>query len=191
MEFMFLFLAVFFVLLPLAWIFFYKSPQVKATCEVRDPVPRWTDACPLPVLALCLWLLWGVPMLVLTSIVGHGVIPFFGTFLTGLPGSLLCLAMAALCVYAAWLLYKLDVRGWWLILIAFLVFILSAVVTYARHDLIEMYRLMDYPEAQIEQMQKLGLFTGRHLNWLIMFFMVPFLAYILFIKKYFRSEDPA
>ena len=53
-----LFLGVFFVILPAVWIFFYKSRQVKATCEARDPVARWTDACPLPVLALCLWFLF-------------------------------------------------------------------------------------------------------------------------------------
>ena len=46
----------FFIALPAVWIFFYKSRHVKATCEARDPVTRWTDACPLPVLGLCLWL---------------------------------------------------------------------------------------------------------------------------------------
>jgi len=188
MVFMFLFLGVFFVLSPLIWIFFYKSPNVKATCEARDPKTRWTDACPLPVLALCLWLLFGVPMLVLMPIAGHGVMPFFGMFLTGLSGSLLCLAMAALWVYAAWLLYQLDARGWWLILIAFLIIMASVLVTYARHDMIEVYRLMGYPEAQIEQIQKTGLLTGHRMNWLTLFFMLPFLGYIFFIKKYFRPK---
>ena len=188
MVFMFLFLGVFFILLPAVWIFFYKSPHVKATCEARDPVTRWTDACPLPVLALCLWLLFGVPMLLLMPIVGHGVMPFFGMFLTGLAGSLLCLVMAALWACAAWWLYKLDARGWWLILIVFLVFMLSTLLTYARHDMIEMYHLMGYPEAQIEQIQKTGLLTGNRMNWLMTFSMLPFLGYILFIKKYFRPE---
>jgi hypothetical protein len=191
MAFMFLFLGVFFILLPAVWIYFYKSPHVKATCEARDPVTRWTDACPLPVLALGLWLLFAVPMLLLMPIVGHGVMPFFGMFLTGLPGSLLCLVMTVLWAYAAWLLYKLDVRGWWLILIVFLVFMVSTMLTYARHDIIEVYHLMGYPEAQIEQIQKTGLLTGHRMNWLMLFFMVPFLVYIFFIKKYFRPKTPA
>jgi hypothetical protein len=191
MVFMFLFMGIFFILLPLVWICFYKNPHVKATCEARDAVIRWTDACPLPVLALCLWLLFGVPMLLLMPIVGHGVMPFFGMFLTGLPGSLLCLVMAALWTYAAWLLYKLDVRGWWLILIVFLVITVSTLVTYARHDIIEVYHLMGYPEAQIEQIQKTGLLRGHRMNWLTLFFMLPFLVYTLFIKKYFRPKAPA
>ncbi|MGB7767713.1 MAG: hypothetical protein WBN22_02535 [Verrucomicrobiia bacterium] len=188
MAVMFVIFGVIFVILPAIWIFFYHSRHVKATCEARDPVTRWTDACPLPVLALCLWLLLAVPMLLLMPIVGHGVVPFFGTFLTGLPGSLLCLAIAALWAYAAWLLYKLDVRGWWLILIAMVVFMVSAVITYARHDIIEMYQLMGYPQAQIDQIQKTGLLTGNRMAWLTTFSMVPILGYILFVKKYLRGK---
>src|SRR5690348_5365557 len=109
MVIMLVFMGTFFGLLPAIWIYFYKSPHVKATCVARDPVTRWTDACPLPVLAASLWLLVGVPMLLLMPVSAHGVMPFFGMFLAGLPGSLLCLAVAALFAYAAWLLYKLDV----------------------------------------------------------------------------------
>lgn len=188
---MFLFLSVFFIVCPLLWIFFYNSPHVKATCEARDPKIRWTDACPLPVLALSLWLLFGVPMFLLIPITAHGVMPFFGMFLTGPAGSLLCLVLAAVWAYAAWLLYKLDIRGWWLILIVFLVFFLSSLLTYARHDMIEAYRLMGYPEAQIEQIRKINLFTGHGMSWLMGFCMAPFLAYILFIKRYFQPKTPA
>ena len=189
MAVMLLVLGVFFIVVPAVWIFFYHSRHVKATCETRDPVTRWTDACPLPVLGLCLWLLVSVPMMVVMPIVGHGVIPFFGTFLTGLPGGLLCLVIAALWAYAAWRLYKLDVRGWWLILIAFVVFMVSSVLTYARHDIIEMYQLMGYPQAQIDQIQKTGLLTGNRMAWLMTFAMLPFLGYILFVKKYLRAKS--
>ena len=186
---MFLVFGVFFIVVPAVWIFFYRSRHVKATCESRDPVTRWTDACPLPVLALCLWLAFSVPMMLVMPVMGHAVMPFFGMFLTGLPGTLLCLAIAALWACAAWLLYKLDVRGWWLTLIAFVVFMVSAVMTYARHDIIEMYQLMGYPQAQIDQIQKTGLLTGNHMAWMTAFFMVPFLGYILFIKKYLRQKS--
>lgn len=181
--------AIFFVMVPAVWIFFHGSRHVKATCETRDPVTRWTDACPLPVLALCLWLLFAVPMFLVMPLMGHAVMPFFGMFLTGVPGTLLCLALAALWAYAAWLLYKLDVRGWWLILIAFVVFMVSAVLTYARHDIIEMYQLMGYPQAQIDQIQKIGLLTGNRMAWMMSFSMLPFLGYILFIKKYLRGKS--
>jgi hypothetical protein len=186
---MFLVFGVFFVILPAVWTFFYNSRQVKATCEARDPVTRWTDACPLPVLGFCLWLAVSVPMMLIMPIAGHGVMPFFGIFLTGVPGTMLCLAIAAIWSYAAWSLYKLEQRGWWLILIALCVFMASAFLTYARHDVMEMYRLMGYPEAQIEQIQKSGLLIGNRMTWLMVFSMLPFLGYLLFIRKFLRRKS--
>ncbi len=186
---MFLVFGVMFVILPAAWTFFYNSRHVKATCERRDPITRWTDACPLPVLAFCLWLLFTVPMMVIIPIAGHGVMPFFGMFLTGAPGTLFCLAIAAIWSYTAWSLYKLEQLGWWLILIALCVFMASALLTYARHDMIEMYQLMGYPEAQIEQIKKSGLLVGNRMTWLMAFLMLPFLGYLLVIKKFLRSKS--
>jgi hypothetical protein len=183
-----LILGVFFIIVPAVWIFFYGSSHVKATCEARDRVTRWTDACPLPVLGFCLWLLFSALMMLVMPVMAHGVMPFFGTFLTGLPGSLLCLVLASLWTCAAWLLYQLDVRGWWLILIAMIVFMVSALLTYARHDILEIYQLMGYPQAQIDQIQKTGLLTGNSMTWVMTFSMLPFLGYILFIKKYFSGK---
>ena len=185
---MFLVFGVFFVILPAVWTFFYNSRHVKATCEARDPVTRWTDACPLPVLGFCLWLVFSAPMMLIMPIVGHGVMPFFGIFLTGVPAAMLCLAIAALWSYAAWSLYKLEPRGWWLVLITFCVLMASVLLTYARHDVTEMYRLMGYPEVQIEQMQKSGLLMGNRMMWLMAFFMLPFLGYLLFIRKFLRRK---
>jgi len=102
---MFLVFGIFFVIVPAIWIFFYGSRHVKATCEARDPVIRWTDACPLPVLGLCLWYCFRANDAG-HAIAGHGVMPFFGMFLTGLPGTLFVWSRA-LWAYAAWLLYQL------------------------------------------------------------------------------------
>jgi hypothetical protein len=119
-------------------------------------------------------------------LVGHGVMPFFGMFLTGVPGALFCLVIAAVWSFAAWSLYHLEQRGWWLILIALCVFMVSGLLTYARHDVTEMYQLMGYPEAQIEQIQKTGLLTGNSMVWITLFSMLPFLGYLLYIKKFLR-----
>jgi hypothetical protein len=186
---MFLVFGVLFVILPAVWTSFYHSRHVKATCETRDPATRWTDACPLPVLGICLWLLLSVPMMLVMPLTGHCVMPFFGMFLTGLPGALFCLAIAAFWSYAAWLLYKLDVRGWWLILIAICVLWISGLVTFAHHDMLEMYRLMGYPEVQIEQMQKTGLLAGNRMTWLMSFSALPFLGYLFFIRKFLPRKS--
>jgi len=172
------------VILPAVWTFFYSSRHVKATCEARDPVARWTDACPLPVLGFCAWLALGGLMMLIMPLASLGVMPFFGIFLSGLPGTLFCLAVAGIWGYGAWSLYHLDQRGWWLILVTLCLVTASALLTYPRHDIIEMYRLMGYPEAQIEQLQKFGMFTGNHMMWVTGLSLVPFLGFLLFIKRY-------
>jgi hypothetical protein len=183
-----LFFFVAFVLVPTLWIFFYGSRHVKATCEARDPVTRWTDACPLPVLALCLWTWLAVPVMLVMPLTGMAVMPLFGVFVSGLTGSLFCLVIAAVWGMAGWWLYRLDARGWWLILIAMVLFTVSALLTYAHHDISELYQLQGLPQAQIDQMQKMGLFTGNRLSWFTALFTLPFLGYLLFIKKYLRKN---
>ena len=186
---MFVIFGFIFVILPAVWTFFYNSRHVKATCETRDPVTRWTDACPLPVLGFCLWLAISVPMMLIAPFMGHAVIPFFGIFLTGGPAAMSYLAIAALWSYAAWSLYKLEMRGWWLILIALGLSMTSALLTFARRDMTEMYRLMGYPERQIEQIQKSGLLTGNSMTWLMALSMLPFLGYLLFIRRFLRRKS--
>ena len=182
-----IFFFVFSVLVPAVWTFFYNSRHVKATCEVRDPVTRWTDACPLPVLAFCLWTWFAVPMMLVMSLTGLAVMPCFGVFISGLTGSLVCLAIAAVWGWAGWWLYRLDARGWWLILIATVLFMVSALLTYTQHDISEIYRLQGLPQAQIDQIQKMGLFTGNRMGWFTVLCSLPFLGYLLFIKKYLRK----
>ncbi len=185
----FLMVGFIYVILPGIWTFFYSSRHVKATCEARDPVSCWTDACPLPVLGLCLWLLFSVPTMLVMPLAVHPVMPLFGMFVTGLPATAIYFLMAGVWCYVASLLYRLDVRGWWFLLMAIIVFMVSGIVTYSQHDILEMYRLMGYPEAQIEQIRKTGLLEGNLMVWMMSFFMAPVLGYLLFIKKYFRPKS--
>jgi hypothetical protein len=188
MVFIFAFYGVIFIALPGAWVFFYSSRHVRGTCEWRDPVPRWTDACPLPVLAICLWALLTVPMLLIMPLTGHVVVPFFGMLLTGPPAATVYLLLAGLWVMASGLMYQLDTRGWWLVLVALLLGTVSTAITYTHHDILEMYRLMGFPEAQIAEIQKTGIFAGNRLLWSSFLFAVPFFGYLFFVKRYFRKR---
>ena len=176
-----------FVLMPAVWTFFYNSRHVKATCAARDPVTRWTDACPLPVLGFCLWTWFAVPMMLVMPLTGLAVMPCFGMFITGLPAGLFCVVVAAVWGMAGWWLYQLEARGWWLILIGMVLFSVSTLLTYAHHDIIEVYQLQGLPPAQIDQIQKMGLFTSHSMGWFTALVTVPFLGYLLFIKRYLRK----
>ena len=182
------FMGVIFLVLPAVWVFFYRSPHVKATCEARDPVPRWTDGCPLPVLAVSLWLAMGVPMMLMMPLAYNSVLPFFGEFLTGMPGALGFLVLAGVWAWCARALYRLDVRGWWVMAVSFCAFTVSHVLTYSRHDVMELYALMGYPEQQMEQIKKFNFITSGWMVWGSLLTMLPIFGYLIYVKKFFRAQ---
>jgi hypothetical protein len=174
---------------PLIWALFYSGRNVKATCEARDSLPRWTDRCPLPVLAISLWLLFGAITMVAMAAF-YPVAPFFGSLLSGNAARAFHLCLAVIWLYAAWAVYRLDRRGWWVIFIAITASALSALITFARHDITEMYGLMHYSEQQIAMTQKFG-FGGRMILWSTILWMAPMVAYLLYVHRFFiRPANP-
>ena len=170
--------------LPLIWGLFYSGENVKATCEARDSQARWTDRCPLPVLAVSLWLAFGTLSMMLMPAF-HSAAPVFGMLLSGVAGSAFYFLLAIVWAYSAWALYRLDRRGWWTIFIALILFCVSNVITYSRHDLGEVYAMMGYPPAQIEQIQKLFSTGGSTMVWTSLVCTLPLLGFLLYIRKYF------
>jgi len=119
----------------------------------------------------------------------HGVFPLFGTFLFGWPGMTVYVVLAALWVYTAWALYRLDRRGWWILFVAMIALSISTFITYSRHDVIEIYRIAGYSEAQLTQLQQANIFKGFCMSWLSLICTVPFLLYLLYIRKFFRVHS--
>jgi MFS family permease len=176
------------VVLPGLLVLFYRSRHVKATCEARDPLPGWTEACPLPVLGLSLSLGFGAVSMLPSLVTYHSVVPWFGRLLSGAPGAVVILFMMALWSYCAWATYRLQPAGWWLSVVSSALMMLSAVVTLLRVDPIEMYRLMGFPEQQIDQMRQVGfLVQGRGLAVLTALFSLAFLGYLLSVKRHFHA----
>ena len=181
------FMSVCFIVVPGLLVLFYRNPHVQATCEAHDPVTRWTDACPLPVLGLSLVLGCGAVSMLPMLVAYHNVAPCFGRFVTGVPGAGIILGMIALWSYCAWATYRLKPVGWWAIVIGFSLMMVSALLTFARVDLMEMYRLAGYPEQQIKQIQQLNFFTGRNMALCMAFGALPCFGYLVWVKKYFRQ----
>lgn len=182
-----IFLAIFTVVLPGAMVFFYGRRHVKATCEVRDPVIRWTDACPLPVLATSLWFGVGALWVLAMPLMYGSIVPLFGVLVSGTKATVMFLAGSVLWIYLAWATYRLKIAGWWTALVASALFSVSATITFLKVDMMEMYRRLGYPEEQIEQIRSLGFFTGKTAMWWTIVFFLLFLIYLLWIKKYFRA----
>src|SRR5581483_1404986 len=181
------FMVVLFVLIPLALVLFYRRQDVRSTCEARDPGLHWTDRCPLPVLGLSMWLVFAGAFLVLMPAAYHGVAPFFGTLISGIPGSLFYLCIAAMFFYLARALYRLEPASWWLTLVLMLLFGLSNTLTLAHVDLWEMYRQMGYPEAQIKQLQSYNIFDNNVMVAFSALGFLPPLAYLLYLRRFFHQ----
>lgn len=178
----------FYVILPGAWLLFYRSPNVKSTCDYYDPVARWTDRCPLPVLALVIWLCISIVGFFVMALSNFAIFPFFGTFIHGPAAIATSAVLMLLCIFTAGLVYRCDPRGWWIVSSGVVLFALSALVTYSQHDLMEVYRLLNFPPSQLAAIEKFNFLRGNLLYLSVLLWTVPSLAYLIFIKKFFKRR---
>ncbi len=124
--------------------------------------------------------------MVTTALGLHGVIAFFGGFLTGIPGFLVYALMFLVWAYVAMGIYRLDVRAWWIGLIAACIFPVSGAITFQRHGILEFYKLAGYTEAQLAHLRQNPIFQNDWFLWMTLGSAVPWIVYLLFIKRYFR-----
>jgi hypothetical protein len=175
-----------YILLPLVFLLFYQRASMRATCEWRDPQVRWTDRCPMPVLAVSILLAGGG--LSMMSLAASGcVVPFFGVLLSGIPGAIMLLVWMSAAAYLAWGTYRLQMAAWWGTLLWIIAWSASAVVTFSRVSMIEMYQKMGFPEAQLEMMRKMGMAESMPsmMFWLVVPSAVIMVGYLLYVRRYF------
>lgn len=182
------FMTFFYVIVPGVLVLFYGSRNVKATCEFRDSKTRWTDKCPLPVLAVSLIFgSWVVSMLFIGF---HGwTIPFFGFVLSGMPGAGVALAVMLLSGYLAWGLYKLNIKAWWCAVLLTILWALSAAITFSRMSMLDFYEKANFPESQLEIIRQCSMFEASTMALFLWLPVAGFLIYLLYIKKYFTPTS--
>lgn len=175
------------IIIPGAFVLFYGSRHVKATCEQRDPQVRWTDKAPLPVLTLSS-LLGCTAILMPLLAFYRWTIPFFGFILSGMPGAVVVLIYAILFAYAAWGTYKLQIKAWWCGFLLTIISWASMGITFSRVSLLEFYEQMNVPKENLDMMKELGMFQGptHLLLWGIA--IIGFVGFILYTKKYFKTS---
>jgi len=178
---------VIYIVIPGAAVLFYRSPHVRQTCEARDPVVRWTDRCPLPVLALCLMQAFGAVMMLFILPVYGRVFPLAGFVVQGWPARMLWLVVIAFLAYAARGCYRLELRTWWVYLVGTLLLWSSSLVTFQRLGLVEFYRLMGIPQRQLELMARNPLLANGSILWVGLLSMVIFLGYLFYVRRYFPA----
>lgn len=180
-----------FILLPLGLLLFYSGAHVKATCAAHDPVERWTDRAPLPIIGAALWVGFAGLMLLLMTVSARGVVPAFGRLLSGRSGSVVLTIMGVIWLYSAWAIYRLQAIGWWLVMITVVLSTVSNLMTFPKIDIGEMYRLMGYADVQVQQMQRFNILNGTLLTIASVASSLLLLAYLIWIKRFFpRTTQP-
>jgi len=186
LTFVIVLVAVFLVATPLAFVLFYRRKDVEGTCRRRDPVERWTDRCPLPVLAASLIFGGAVPYYLLLSFTTP-LVPFFGKYLTGVPGAIGCLVLAAVDGFLAVWFYRVRLLGWWVGIVWLALRTISAAITFARGDLLQAYSRLGWKQAQLEAMSSSPALHGRLVLWWSLLYLLVILGYMVWIKRYFQN----
>ena len=183
-------LALFWLVLPLFFVLFYGSRHVKATCEARDPRPRWTDRLPLPALALVPFA--GAAALLLLSAAGYRVLPICGVVLGGPPAVALALLLAALFAFTARGAWRLDPRAWWAAAALTALGAASALVTaFDPFDWNDLRRHLGINAREFADLGGVMLSSTRRFPWLTCLGIVPWLGYVAWLARYFFASRPA
>ncbi|MFA6175779.1 MAG: hypothetical protein WC765_04270 [Phycisphaerae bacterium] len=182
------FMAVLYVIIPGLLVLCYNGRNVKATCEYRDSKVRWTDKCPLPVLAISLVTVgWAISMLWMA--IYNWTIPFFGSILSGISGAIVILALILLLVYTAYGTYKLNIKAWWCALLVIIGWSLSTIITFSCVNMQTYYDKMGFTGKQLESMKQFGDIFGPNMNSFMGFWAVVVVVYLVCIRKYFKSAS--
>lgn len=184
---MIVFAAVFLVLVPIGFVVFYSRKDVAETCRHRDPVERWTDRAPLPVLGASIVLFVGALYLLVIGITTP-LFPFFGRYLTGAGGVGCFIALAALDIYLSVSLFRLQPSGWWIALTTLAVRLISVTITYARADLMQAYSKVGFSDAQLKMMNSNPMFRSHVILWWSLFSMLALFGYLIWLKRYFKGR---
>lgn len=176
------------VVIPGVLIFFYRSPHVKATCEIRNPSPNWTDTLPLPRLALTTILAFSAlsfPGLIFSY---GGVIPFFGMFLDGILCVLIAILLSAAYAYCAYLTYRGKMLGWTLAVALYSASSLSYIITTATVGLSRIYQAMGLPHHMLDMYEKMGLMDGSQMALLGILGSLPWIGFLIYSRRYFEQK---
>ena len=185
-------LGLFYLVLPGVLLLFYRGPNVRATFEAKDPNVPWTDRVPSPVLALTLLLAFGA--LSSLTATAYGVLPIFNTLLKGTPAVLAFLAIGVVCALLAWGTYHQRPAAWWTMLVLWVLGCINSAVFLRTGgaNLRDVYVAMGTPPAQLEQIDRLGiydLFTNPLILSLMVALWLGWLGFLIWMKRFFPGKS--
>jgi len=178
---------VFGVVLPLILVLLYRSKNVKATVEFKDPVLGWTDRCPLPVLAISFIDFYAA--LTLFMIFGTPYIPFFGVFIFGNQARVLMVLFITLFGFLGWKTYHQKAYAWWGSLLVPCMAMVSAAITFSFGDIRELYESFGVETIQIDLILDMNMMGGTGMTLSFLCGAVAWGVFLIYCRKYFGPES--
>jgi hypothetical protein len=177
------------LIIPGAFVWFYKKQEMKEALEYFDAVERWTDRCPIPVLGIVVTLIGyvGVALVALPE----ATLPVFGTVLSGLPAMAVDIVFGAAPLVLAWLSFRRRPVGWWGTIGFVVVMAVAYLMTSVRSDQQDLYRTAGFTAQQLDMMSQ---FRSRlPFGMVALQLSVPLLmiGYLIWVRKYFGDAEAA
>ncbi|MDB6126979.1 MAG: hypothetical protein JWM35_875, partial [Verrucomicrobia bacterium] len=181
-----------YILIPGALVLFYRSRQVRLTCEALDPVPSWTDRCPIPVLCLCVLTAFGSLSVFATLFMYGAAFPMFGTIVQGWAARLLWIAVAAFMGGATLGLFRLKRSTWLAFTGVMLGLMISNFLTFSKVTIIDFYRAAGMPDTEIQMVSQNPLIANQAFILAIMGISgALYIGYLVLIGRYFpKTTNP-
>jgi len=173
------------VIVPGTYVWFFKNARTREMLEYFDPVPRWTDGCPIPVLGLVIGLLlYAISALIMLPMSNQ----VFGSALSGSVSALLLFASVLVAGVTVPLVYHRRPVGWWITLGLILFWHIGYAIMALGRRRAAIYRQAGYSAAQLQLVER----TSR--TWVYVMFLpllVILVGYMLYVRRYFTNGDTA
>ena len=158
-----------------------RPDDVRRTCELRDPVRRWTDDRPLKIIGLELTLVLAALLFLLSGL--QPVLPFFGLMLHG-PSKLALAAAASIgSIIAAVEVHRLRPAGWWLGLLTTTIPLLAYVPSALTMPIREYYIALGTPVRTADMFVGNSALTRFSLVAFPLVFAIGFAIYMLRLRN--------
>lgn len=175
---------VFGIAIPLAFILFYRRPDVKTTVERLDPVPRWTDRHPVPILIFAAWMFFGAVCVLLTTFM-YRALPLGRFMLRGLPMFALFAAMATLMFWIGVGTLQRKPAAWWSAIVLLLVGVAWGAMFIGSTDTATMYEAMGMTADPQQAAIANKLYSSPFFYGWMAIVWIGYLAFLLYLRRYF------
>ncbi len=175
------------VVAPALLLWLYHRRVVTAYFAANDAGRTWVERTPLPVLALLL-LLAAVILVLHMALFVQALFPWFGDFIVGRPVAPL---IAALIVLAGVLAYGVAQRrrwAWWAVLLYFALLATSSALSFSRHSVGAILRLLALPPAEAAVIARVPVLDDLYLTALVTAPLLAGLLPLLLARRHFAAD---